>query len=64
MCRNGDFDFSNEDWADISPAAIELIQKMLEKKPADRVSMSDVLENEWVKNPPRAYVRVLYDYER
>ena len=64
MCRNGDFDFANEDWTDISPKAIELIQKMLEKKPGDRISLSDVLENEWVKNPPRAYVRALYDYEK
>ena len=72
MCRRGQFDFSGMDWDFISPQAIKLVKSMVEKDPTQRISIEDVLANEWVKNPPRGnvllqiccYVETIFSFEK
>lgn len=51
--RNGTIDFPSEEWSSISPVALNLVKRMLEKDPTKRITLREVLENEWVVAPPR-----------
>lgn len=51
--RNGTIDFTSEEWNSISPSALSLVQRMVEKDPTKRITLREVLENEWVVSPPR-----------
>ncbi|KFK30980.1 hypothetical protein AALP_AA6G053200 [Arabis alpina] len=43
-------DFSNHPWPSISPAAKDLIKKMLQKVPEKRCTALDVLTHSWIKS--------------
>lgn len=55
--RNGTIDFTSEGWELISPNAVALAKAMVEADPEKRPSIDDVLQNEWVVNPPVLNVR-------
>ena len=52
ICSRGEIDFSSEGWSAVSPAAVDLVKQMVDKDPAKRPTVEEVLKKEWVKNPP------------
>ena len=48
--QQGNYIFKQEDWADISCEAKDLITKLLEKNSPRRLSAADVLIHDWVRN--------------
>jgi len=45
-----DFDFPDPYWTDVSPAAKDLIKKLLVVEPSERLSAKQCLEVPWIKN--------------
>ena len=48
--QNNKVDFSGSDWSKISKEAKDLILKLLEKNPNNRISAFDALQHPWIKN--------------
>lgn len=46
--QNGKYSTSGPEWAGVSVSAIQLIDKMLEKKPKKRISAQDALKDPWL----------------
>ena len=46
--QKGTYSMEDQEWSRISPAAKSLISKMLQFKPADRISAHEALEDEWI----------------
>lgn len=46
--REGNFVYPEEEWADVSKDAKDLINKMLKKNPEERLSAADALKHKWV----------------
>lgn len=47
--QEGKYEFPEKDWAHISPAAKDLITKLLVRDAKDRLSAAQVLQHPWVK---------------
>lgn len=47
--QEGKYEFPEKDWAHISPAAKDLITKLLVQDAKDRLSAAQVLQHPWVK---------------
>lgn len=45
----GSYSFDNKVWGRISNEAKDLIMKMLTKNPAERISIEDVLNHNWIR---------------
>lgn len=52
MYSRGEIDFSSEGWGTVSPAAVDLVKQMVNKDPAKRPTVEEILKTEWVKDPP------------
>lgn len=46
----GEFSFNSKEWSSVSKAAKDLIKKMLQKLPTNRVSASEALSDAWIKS--------------
>ncbi|TMW64221.1 hypothetical protein Poli38472_012843 [Pythium oligandrum] len=46
----GDFQFHAADWKHVSRPAMELVAKMLEVRPQDRITVDEVLQHPWIQN--------------
>ena len=57
--RYGEVEYHDEDWSRISPQAKELVQKMMDRNPEQRLSIEEVLKSAWVIKPPMKVVRFL-----
>lgn len=44
----GDFQVCDAHWQNVSPEAIDLVEKLLETKPADRISLIECLVHPWL----------------
>eukprot|EP00529_Nitzschia_sp_RCC80_P007402 CAMPEP_0113476750 /NCGR_PEP_ID=MMETSP0014_2-20120614/19836_1 /TAXON_ID=2857 /ORGANISM="Nitzschia sp." /LENGTH=1341 /DNA_ID=CAMNT_0000369789 /DNA_START=297 /DNA_END=4322 /DNA_ORIENTATION=- /assembly_acc=CAM_ASM_000159 len=42
-------EFPDSDWASVSPEAIDLLRKMLQPDPRDRISAKEALQHEWIR---------------
>eukprot|EP00873_Tetraselmis_striata_P019731 jgi/Tetstr1/439995/TSEL_028356.t1 len=45
---NAEVSFDDDNWASVSPAAADLVRRLLQKDPADRISAREALEHEWL----------------
>jgi calcium-dependent protein kinase len=45
-----EYNFDSEIWTEISPEAKDLIKKLMTASPESRLSASEALEHEWIKN--------------
>lgn len=62
--KNGKFDFPEKEWKSVNPHAKELIQKMLTKNPADRITANQCLAHKWFeilnsKNKPSSSEKLI-----
>ncbi|XP_067683997.1 MAP kinase-activated protein kinase 2-like [Haliotis asinina] len=48
--RNGQYEFPNPEWSRVSTDAKELIRGLLRTDPDHRLSISEVMQNKWIKN--------------
>lgn len=48
--------FNEEDWALVSPEAIDLIRQMLTKDPTKRPSASECLNHKWLQHQPTTFL--------
>jgi len=48
--QDGNFEFHSKEWNNISPQAKDLIKRLLVKDAKKRLSASDVLRHEWLRN--------------
>jgi len=46
---SGKYEFKDQDWCDVSPDAIDLVQKMLVLDPDERITSSQALRHKWMK---------------
>lgn len=46
--RLGQFDFPNPEWQNVSEQAKKLIQGMLSVDPSKRLSIDQVMQNQWI----------------
>ncbi|XP_016386384.1 MAP kinase-interacting serine/threonine-protein kinase 2-like [Sinocyclocheilus rhinocerous] len=60
--QEGKYEFPEKDWAHISPAAKDLITKLLVRDAKDRLSAAQVLQHPWVKGcaPNTVSASILY----
>ena len=47
--KKGKYDLSGDDWEYVSLEAKDLIKRMLEKKPSERISANEILKHSWMK---------------
>lgn len=48
--KSGDYSFPSPEWDSVTPAAKELINRMLNLDPAKRITVKDALAHPWVVN--------------
>ncbi|KAK3796842.1 hypothetical protein RRG08_015004 [Elysia crispata] len=48
--RNGQYEFPNPEWSRVSPEAKDLIRGLLRTDPDKRVTITQVMQNQWVSN--------------
>lgn len=46
-------EFADEDWADVSQEAIDLVKRMMEADPSERISAQNALDHPWISNHAR-----------
>jgi calcium-dependent protein kinase len=59
--RNGDWEFNEEDWKDISQPAKNLVKGLLVVNPKERWSAKECLRSEWLKQEPETLSQVYLD---
>lgn len=47
---NGEYEFLSETWSDISPQAIDFIQKLMCKNPDERLTCQEALSHPWLND--------------
>lgn len=48
--------YNQDDWSTVSSDALLLVKNMLAKNPEERLSIKEVLDFPWVKNPPSSVI--------
>lgn len=57
---NGEYDFDDIIWTNISNSAKDLIQSMLQVDPNKRISIQNALQHQWFKEYYKEYNRQFY----